>query len=213
MEQEELMALFQKEEPLCNELLAYYSNDGKFPKVQHPLVYSVPHSNMMNALLNFQYKIRQEEMLKKLAEEDWEGYVFIHEKPFRLNAFLIIADSIQSDGRYWELLGEIWVNSENIWQMIREWRGCLKSKRLNQHLFMRPEDLETFKNLPEELTVYRGYGLEANMRGMSYTLSLEKAIWFAQRFGAQGGVFKKQIKKVDAFAYMNSRNEQEIILL
>jgi hypothetical protein len=213
MEQEELMALFQKEEPLCNELLAYYCNDGRFPVVQHPLVYSVPHSNQMNAMLNFQYKIRQEEMLKKLADEDWEGYVFIHEKPFRLNAFLIIADSIQSDGRYWELLGEIWVNSENIWQNLREWRGCLKSKRLNQHLFMSIEDFETFRILPEELTIYRGYGCEANMSGMSYTLILDKALWFAQRFGQNGGVLKKQIKKEDAFAYMNSRGEQEIILL
>ena len=213
MEQADFMALMQRQEPLCDELLAYYSNDGRFPKVQHPLVYSVPHSNHMNAMLNFQYKIRQEEMLQKLGEEDWEGYVFIHEKPFRLNAFLIIADSIQSDGRYWELLGEIWGNSENIWQNFREWRGCLNSKRLNQHLFMSTEDLETFRSLPKELTVYRGYGCEANMRGMSYTLSLEKAMWFAQRFGAKGGVLKKQIKKEDAFAYMNSRGEQEIILL
>lgn len=65
MEQEDLIALFQRQEPLCDELLAFYSNNGRFFVVQHPLVYSVPHSNHMNALLNFQYKMRQGGVLKK----------------------------------------------------------------------------------------------------------------------------------------------------
>lgn len=209
----DIIQMFEKEEPLCDELLFYYSNDGKFPRVQHPLVYSVPHHNQYNALLNYQLKERIKRRDSLLGEGDYEGYVFVHEKPFRLNAFLMIADSIKEDARYWELLGEVWVNSENIWQNIRDWKRALKSNRADKHKFMSEKDYEVYQNLPEDITVYRGYAPEGTKYGMSFTLSLEQATWFATRWKAQGMVFRKQIKKDDVFAYINSRNEQEIIIL
>ena len=78
---------------------------------------------------------------------------------------------------------------------------------------MSPEEREIFSSLPETFTVYRGHQ-EQNEDGYSYTLSYEKAKWFAERFKSKSSsVIEKVVNKSEVFAYLHDRNEQEIIII
>ena len=115
--------------------------------------------------------------------------------------------------QYWQLLGEVWVNSENIWQNKQRWFKLLSSKAFDKDYFMNKADRRFFDKIPDELVVYRGYIPFQNEDGFSYTLVKEKAEWFANRFGKDGKVLTRKINKSEIFAFMNSRGEHEVIIL
>ena len=46
-----------------------------------------------------------------------------------------------------------------------------------------------------------------------HTLDKERAIWFADRFGQNGFVKERLVRKEEVFAYTSSREENEIIIL
>lgn len=81
---------------------------------------------------------------------------------------------------------------------------------------------ELFKdriNIDGFMTVYRGINnnsLDGDL-ALSYTISREKAEWFADRFSFEGGfdrvdVISKDINVDDILLYTNDRDEQEVIL-
>ncbi len=185
--QEEAIDIFTRKEPLCGELMLYYSDSGTFPMVRHPLVFSVPHSDALNALMNKQLEVRKEAATQMLVEGYYADYVFLHEKPYRFDAFNEVMDKL-SDKEYWKLLGDIWTNSENIWQNLAGWKKLLKSKRGGKKNFMDKSDLKVFNSLPDTVTVYRGYLPNKNKHGLSYSLSKERAEWFAKRWHKTGKV-------------------------
>ena len=143
----------------------------------------------------------------------------MHERPHRLDAFgELIATRVVKDIDYWELLGSIWIDSENIWQNFPNWKRLLRSKRPHKHAFMDADDKKEFKALPNRLTVYRGCVCGQNETGMSWTLDKAKATWFSSRFlrrdkGEKPCVLEKTINKSKAFAYLTGRGESEVIIL
>ena len=75
---------------------------------------------------------------------------------------------------------------------------------------MDEEEKKKYDSLPEYFTVYRG---ARDPDGYSWTLDVEKARWFASRWGQDLSVFSKKVNKLeDTVAYFNSRNEEEILL-
>lgn len=204
--------LMERKEDLCPELERYYSEGYMFPSVRHPLLYSVPHSPQQNAMCNHRIKLLLQEREDKIVAEDWEGYVWMHEKPYRLEAFCDIMRKLKSK-QYWEILGEVWINSENIWQNKQRWFKLLSSKAFDRQYFMSKEDAKFLEKLPNTVTVYRGFVPEQNHDGFSYTLSKNKAIWFSNRFNKKGKVLTRTVKREEIFAYMSGRGEQEVIIL
>ncbi len=63
--------------------------------------------------------------------------------------------------------------------------------------------------------IYRGVsgrGAARRIRGISWTGSLERAIWFAKRFYFEKpAVFEATVEKVLVYAYSNERNEAEFL--
>ena len=100
----------------------------------------------------------------------------------------------------------------------------------DMYFMMSNEELEVFNNLPDKFTVYRGITETdteniAYDEGLSWTLSEEKAKWFSTRFAKnkKSKVLELEVhkntpypaKKGDkpkAVAYLNDREEQEIIV-
>jgi hypothetical protein len=181
--------------------------------LQHPLVYSVPHFPQLNDLMNRHLKEKQEKLKQALRDKDYSTYVFAHERPYRLNGFGEVQDLL-GDVEYWELLADIWTDSENIHQNKDVWELCLSSHRTARERFMSAEERKHFNRLPETLTIFRGCQ-RRNRNGLSWTLERDKAAWFAQRFshGGKPIVLEKQVNKADVFAYKDNRNEREIILV
>jgi len=111
---------------------------------------------------------------------------------------------------YWRILSSLWTGSENIFQHKDLWKELLKNKT-NSHYFMSKKDLEFYNSLENEFIVYRGYNQWED--GYSYTIDKDVAIWFAERFGQNGIIKERLVKKEDVFAFTNSRQEKEIIII
>lgn len=88
------------------------------------------------------------------------------------------------------------------------------SKAKHQYL-MDTEEKEVFNNLPDEVEIYRGISDEKYKEGISWTLSYDKAKWFAERFAQEDVspiIYMTRISKEDILSYINRRDEQEIIV-
>jgi hypothetical protein len=206
--------VYSDDEELLPELKASIIDGDLFNRksIQHPLV--VGDTGMMpNSYYNKQL-IRKQEKLKEFEKDkEFECYLFLIEKPFRVKFFsdLVKHNKIKKfSKKYWRILSSLWTGSENIFQNKELWDDLLKDKT-NSHFFMSKKDLNFFNSLENEFIVYRGYTHWEN--GYSYTLDKEKAVWFANRFGQNGKVKEMLVKKEDVFAYTNSREENEIIII
>ena len=84
--------------------------------------------------------------------------------------------------------------------------------KADKQYLMDKEDLEVFNSLPDKVTIYRGVRDKAGVYELSWTLSLEKARWFANRFSSLGYVFKTVVNKADILCYISCRGEQEVVI-
>ncbi len=86
-------------------------------------------------------------------------------------------------------------------------------RKADKGLLMDKLERKVFDSLPDVVTVYRGCYGKGAQKGISWTLSFEKAKWFADRFPMwKGTVYTATIPKKYIYAYFNDRDEQEIIL-
>lgn len=176
--------------------------------LRHSLVSMVPYSSDMNAFLNHQLLHKKSQLKAAVESNDWLQYCYLHERPYRFNAFLEIQEKLD-DGLYWEILSRLWTDSEN----LREYNvdALLRSDRSNRICMMDEEEQAFFANLPDQITVYRGHQ-QINVNGWSWTLDFHQAHKFAHRFKSNDAkVSVAKINKVDALACLLSRSEYEII--
>jgi hypothetical protein len=208
---EELMAKMVAEhsEPLHPDLLPYLeTNKGEWEMLRHPLVYQVPFRS--NGSANAQYAQKLKAIEKAMADKDYKQSVWLVEKPYRVEAFIKIADKL-SDTDYWKLLSAVWIDTENQYAYLEEWKKLLATKRPNRHYMMDEEDDNILRSLPELVTIYRGCQKRLNEDGLSWTLDKSKAEFFANRFGKKGIILERKIPKSDIVAVLTGRGESEVI--
>lgn len=220
---EDIEKLLRTQEELDPALALYIDRDGLFgPSIKHPLVFSIFHNPAMNAYVNAQFKQKKKALKRAENKCDWRTYVWLHERPYRIDAFLDV--SWRLDGpRYWELLGRVWSDTENSWQNMSEWREALTADPEGREM-MSDEDVRcVFDLTPEKggllpmTRIYRGYRFDDALQGYSWTLDKARARWFAGRLRqddhpspkiASGFVAREHV-----IAYLTGRDEQEIVTL
>lgn len=206
---------FYGEEEL-HEDLKEYLNDTDFigQVLQHPLVYQVPYSPHLNKMANKQYEFKKNKLNQSIEKKDWDSYIFMHERPYRLEAFQAIEDQL-SDQEYWSTLQSVFVDSENINQNYYDWENLFYSERNGKEHFMSEDSKIAFDKLPEELIIYRGFVNEDGEKSFSWSLDLERATWFANRFNSdeESYVAKATVNKKDIIGYIVDRSEEEIVVL
>jgi hypothetical protein len=172
------------------------------------------------ARINEIIRRKKKELSDAEAKGDWGSYVFIHHRPYRVDALLNVIRR-RGASRLWPLVRHVWTNSESNMQSWFEWseiwshaytrngnfRRCFRN-------FMRPVDRRTYDNLPEVITAYRGCADEDEVEGYSWTLDRGRAEWFARRATHRGPgiVATVNVHKSVALAYLSDRQESEIIL-
>lgn len=118
-------------------------------------------------------------------------------------------------------LRNVWerVDNVNSHHVLSKGQFVKMFKLCDHEDLMEEDELEYFKRLPEEITVYRGLEpVSNNVKALSWTLSYKTADWFANRFTkagvykTPGSVYQATIRKEHVFAYINGRNENEIVL-
>lgn len=82
-------------------------------------------------------------------------------------------------------------------------------KKVNPKYLMTEEELEEFSKLPDNVTIYRGFGNDKYYKAISWTLDYSTAVRFAKRFDANGRVYKAMIDKKHIIAFF--KEEDEII--
>lgn len=202
-------------ENLDPELQKYlYISDLGWHNIKHPLVYSIGHAPPLNKLMNKNLRDKKEAVAKAKAAGDWETVVWLHERPWRVHAFNKIKSKLP-DERYWKLLGDIWVDSENIPQEVATWNRLLKSKRPGREYIMQLEERWAFTQLEDNLTIYQGHTTD-RMDGWSWTLRRSTAEWFAKRFAdiedSKPVVSRGVARKSDVLAFFTRRNEDEVLI-
>jgi hypothetical protein len=110
----------------------------------------------------------------------------------------------------------VWTDSENVWQYRREWHSLWLSREPERHTVMDEAEREHLAGLPDVVTIYRGVNLRSAVYGLSWSLSRERAQWFANRWGCfkrrRPIMLQSSVCKSDVAAYFDSRSEQEIVV-
>jgi hypothetical protein len=218
--QREWFQMMLKDEPLDPELAAWIDDTESLGQmIKHPLVYDIT-GVQFPAPANARLKQKKEALARAYAEKDWNTVVYLHERPHRANALYRLAvdhGAEISNEDYWELVGSVWVDSENIYQNEDEWEFLLSSERPGREHMMDEEERAAFAALPDTLTVYRGCHRELNEDGLSWTLDRDRAAWFAKRFASVTGsdpiVHVGEVSKSQVVAHFLGRNEAEIVLI
>jgi hypothetical protein len=117
---------------------------------------------------------------------------------------------------YWRLLRAMWLSQRTLWEHIRHYKDFFQSRIGSRSEMMDAEERETLANLPNLITVYRGVrGYKAD--GLSWTIDYDIAKKYANRARTDDRtaygrtVFTGTIQKCDVVAFINARNESEII--
>jgi hypothetical protein len=210
---DELHELMTKKEDLHPDLVWHleYNEATGWWFLKHPLVFSVPYNECFNAMLNAQYIAKKEMLHTCLEKKDWHQYIFLYERPYRCFAFRQIMKKL-TNVEYWDLLGSIWSDSENIWQNYSLLKRFLNSKRSGKENFMDDDERKMLADLPNEIRVYRGH-MGKNQRGLSWSFSSHAAGWFGQRFAQKnGGVVTGLVSKDKIKAVLLGRNEYEVVV-
>jgi len=194
-------------EELLPELQEYLEDDGVMPMIRHPLVFSVPHNDLFNAHMNKALKSKQALLQRAKDEKDWNRYIFLHERPYRLfalNRAILEQGGLKiSSLEFCEALRDVWIDTEFPTDQNLAWCSLLGFACLDPYPnqlesphrvatgMMTAEELDWLYQAPDVLTIYRGFTQVENPHGefeddgLSWTLDYEKAKWFARRFVKQ----------------------------
>lgn len=135
--------------------------------------------------------------------------------PYRMTYFKYVKEYLDKKD-FAEMLNFSWLNDENANNNINIPNKELLSyfKKANKEYLMNEDDFKVFESLPNVVTIYRGVTdkNKDNEKALSWTLSKDRADWFAHRFDEAGEVWKTEISKDSIFAYFDEMDEKEVII-
>jgi len=151
--------------------------------------------------------------LLELAEEkDWFRYFLFVSTPFRFDMLRAVQENL-NDIEFWGSFREIWMHAENLWEDWENIEKLLELNRPQRESIMDAKERAALKKLPTSIQIFRG-GLTENLDGYSWTLSKEKAEWFAKCRQQQDNAFsfEGECQKDDVLALFLERDEDEILI-
>jgi hypothetical protein len=192
-----------------------------FFKAEGPLVVDHPLLRMFSesaTKINGEYERRCNSVRQHFRAKEWVSLLDTFEGPYQLLAFGVVSEEM-TDSEYWEILRSAWMSTENPFQYLGLCVRLFSSPRTSKDRLMCESERTTFESLPQEIKIYRGYSPEfQNCRGISWTLKKE----IAKRLGGRRGRYmagedaeirEETVKKDEIVAFMNLRDEEEIIYL
>lgn len=208
-------AMERADEPLHEDLQPYLQDGGYFGTVlKHPLVFDIAYAPQRAYQSNDQYLAKREIIEKCMADHSWSNIIWLTERPYRVQAFVQISAKMD-DEYFWRLLADVYSDTENFWQERNYWNLLLTTDRPRREEFMTEEERNKLQTLPDKLTIYRGYNGKGKLRSWAWTLDRDRAVWFAKRLhhgGKPPRVATGEVAKADVVAYLNGRNEEEIVV-
>ena len=196
-------------EELLPELALYRKNVNGVDMIQHPY-YEFDYNEQLTKMCNDGFETKKKMVENALVKRDWATYIVYYRNEFRLEGFQAIEDLL-NDKEYWENLTVAWLNTRLISENIEAWRAKFESDRPNREYMMCDLDRVFFDKLPERFTIYRGF--TPGVEGFSYSLNREVSLRFARKSGSEKNITQLEVLKSHCIAYINERDEEEIIYL
>lgn len=215
MDASTMSELLLRKEKLLPELKPYERTSKTLgTMIHHPLLIEMFYHPDHAALLNERYRQKKEAVAEAFEKGLWSSYIFLHERPYRIGALLRAVQKGMSEEAHLRLVGDVWVDSENIWQHKSEWNLIWRSLK-NPQAVMSAEEKTRFDHLPDEVTVWRGVRHHTHwLKGLSWTMDKERAVWFAHRLATTKNrpvVVKGLVAKSRILSYFDARNESEVV--
>lgn len=131
--------------------------------------------------------------------------------------FFSYCEKYLAEPDYSECLLEAWIHSEAPMQNINVSKNEILKFFTKATALMNSTEQQFLNSLPERIVVYRGAYNTTDphiaRKGMSWTLSKDRALWFSNRYNStKRVVVQAEIPKEIILCYCNDRNEEEIIL-
>lgn len=190
--------------------------------LHHPLVVETFPLNKMPLdqieFINKRYTLRAASKEQARMSKNWGSFVFMHERPYRVEALIEAQCSGLCDEpkAHWSLVGDVWTDSENICQFMEEWEGIWDCGVEKRHLVMSADERKALKAMPATIDIWRGIGFKSSVKGMAWTVDRKKAIWFANRYRSDRNrtpmLVSGRVQKTDVIAHFMGRNESEIVV-
>lgn len=180
--------------------------------LQHPLVTTLYLPNL-NAMYNRQLAVARDRLSDALRGREWEEAVFTHARGWRLWAFIryVHKPRVMPKHEAGDLLTSVWKDCEAPHGARSEWLRLFKF----YHGYS-PIMINSRAGFSKPVQVYRGMALREGVTrmpyGLSWTLDVKVAEWFASRFGIKGVVRTAYADPSKMFAYLPERGEQEIVV-
>jgi hypothetical protein len=137
----------------------------------------------------------------------------------QIEIFLEFSSSF-SDEQYWAALGDAYVSQDYIQINFNLFKTLFKADRPYKEYLMTIEERDYLAKLPSDIIIYRGCSIKEvdnSQLGVSWTLDFNVANKFAKmknfRNNIETRIIEKIIKKNQAVAYFDRRNEHEIIYI
>ena len=173
--------------------------------------------NFVNIMSDKEGRMRWQEYVNRLINDAKDpAHLFMHITKSYKFAFIKYAKPYLSKDDFSEYLVNAWVMTEapNSDPNFTKKQLVGLFKDANPQVLMNEEEFKIFEGLEETMLVYRGVTShnDRNIKALSWTLDIDKAEWFAKRFGEEGKVYQGIIDKPNVLAYFNHRGESEIIV-
>lgn len=168
--------------------------------IKHPLYCGLYHEHPKEEFSIKSIIEKRKEWLDE-NEGDLEKWVFIHDRPFRLQALVEkIYDGLEFSGVF---IADVYIDSENPHVNIDTWKMLFSI----HPIYMNEEEVVDFNELEDEIMIYRA----GDIKGISWTTNKDTAIWFSNRWSKSEIIHEKLIKKTDCKAYLTRNGENEVI--
>jgi hypothetical protein len=145
---------------------------------------------------------------------NWEGCLWHMPRPYRPEAFNIVELQL-SGSDYWRLLGKLWTDTEFPCRQQSLWLYLFRSSRPGREQVMDDHNLDRYQALSPLVEIYRG-ARPRWARGLSWTLDMEVAAWFARRFDFKkpkaGRIYRVTVERSHIWAYFHDSPEDEVVI-
>jgi hypothetical protein len=216
LQQNEFFELMTRDEKIHPDLAPYLMKGlvgGKF--LNHPLVQELTVDPNKAAFVNKRYEVKKKFLADAFEKKNFHNYIFAHERPYRFLALKELVEKGVLDAKqHWENVGSVWIDSENVWQHLVDWKKFWSNKLPNKEHCMDEDERKALASLPNTLEVFRGFNGKGNRKGLSWTLDRDKALYFAGRYKAtkdQPKLVTGTVEKRFVHAYFTGRDESEIV--
>lgn len=157
------------------------------------------------------------QIIENTEEVDWET---VSHSLGNQHQFTILREfgNKMSDEDYWRIVNTCYTMSDFAHTESGLIESYLFGERANSHFFMTEEEQSFLNSLPEEVNIYRGCSISEIKSGnyrYSWTLKRKIAEFFANEYlrndGIESDVVELKVPKSKIFAYINDREEEEVI--